>query len=356
MALVAVLYFLVVCALIVAALFFVQRTMATGARSTTIGAQLLAGTESAVYGALAQWEGPVRARQDVGSTTHATRVDRGLTIDVYITRLSVRVFSIVAQSRTSGDVARRVELLVRAPFGAHAQHGALTSAVPVSIGSGVRITADTGLCGDGSAITLAPGASLAIDPVMPLSERPIASTDSAAADSATYLRLGDAWWSDLASGADVQLDRDAHVTALATVVAGRCANTPTNWGDPIDRSSPCAARAPVIFAPGDLTIDGGVGQGVLLVTGHLVIAGAFMFSGQIVVRGGMETRADSIAISGTIAAWRERVDTTATHAASNEVMLTRATTVRYSRCDAAHGVASWLQPRRVRDRAFAELF
>jgi len=356
-ALVAVLYFLVVCALVVAALFFVQRSMARGARSTTAGAQLLGAAQSAVYDALAQWDGATRARQVVGTTTHATRFEGATSIDVYVTRLSMRVFSLIAQARTSEGIARRVELLVRVPFGRHGVGRGLTSAVNVSIGGGVRFLADTGLCAGGdSAVTLAPGATLSVDPVIPPSDRPTARIDSAASDSATYLRLADAWWSDLARAADVQLVSDAHVTPSPVVVAGSCASVPANWGEPVDRSSACATRVPVIFAPGDLTIDGGVGQGVLLVGGHLVIAGAFTFSGQIVVRGGMETRADNIAISGTVAAWRERVDPTAPAAASNEVMLTHATTVRYSRCDADHGVASWLQPRRVRDRAFAELF
>ena len=351
------LYFLVVCALLVAALFFVQRTMARGTRSTTAGVQLLAGAQRAVYNALAQWDGITRAQQVVGTTTHSTRLEGVTSIDVYVTRLSMRVFSLIAQARTSDGIARRVELLVRAPFGMRAAGGALTSAVNVSIGAGVRFLADSGLCGDrGPTVILAPDATLSVDPMIPPTDRPAARIDSAASDSATYLRLAGAWWSDAVAAADVQLARDAHVTSSPVVVAGSCANTPANWGDPVDRSSACGTRVPVIFAPGDLTIDGGVGQGVLLVGGHLVIAGAFTFSGQIVVRGGMETRADNIAISGTVAAWRERVDTTATPATSNEIMLTHATTVRYSRCDADHGVASWLQPRRVRDRAFAELF
>jgi hypothetical protein len=33
-----------------------------------------------------------------------------------------------------------------------------------------------------------------------------------------------------------------------------------------------------------------------------------------------------------------------------------ATTLRASGCDAQHGIASWLEPRVVRDRAWAELF
>jgi hypothetical protein len=180
--------------------------------------------------------------------------------------------------------------------------------------------------------------------------------DSAADDSATYLRFGSAWWNDLASAADIRLANGARVAPSPTIAAGRCAASDSNWGDPSSIGSPCANRSPLIVADGDLTIVGGVGQGVLLVSGHLVIAGPITFSGQIVARGGIETLADNITISGEVYAWRARDDSAATHASPSHVVLTHRTTLRYSGCDAWHGIASWHEPHRVRDRAWAELF
>jgi hypothetical protein len=136
--------------------------------------------------------------------------------------------------------------------------------------------------------------------------------------------------------------------------ASSCVRVESNWGDPGVPTSPCAARTPIVYAAGDLTIDGGLGQGALLVDGHLLIAGPFTFSGQIVARGGIEMIADNIAISGSVNAWRARVDTVAAHADSARVVLARQMTLRYSGCDAWHGVASWLVPRRVRDFAWME--
>lgn len=329
--LVAVLYFLVVTALTIAALFFVRRSISRGAYSMALGAQLLGAAEEAAYEELAGWDGATRERQRIGTTTHSFSTSSGPVVDVYVTRLAMRIFSLVTDARTAAGVARRVELLVRVPFTEPPLPAALLSAVNVSVGSGVRFSADTGLCGASPTdIVLSPRAALSIDAT---SNRPSTRTDSLASDSASYLRLSDAWWSGLTLGADVRLPSDAHVSLAPTV-----------------------GRAPVMFAPGDLTIDGGVGQGVLLVDGHLVIAGPLTFSGQIVARHGIEMRADDITISGIVAAWRASVDTTATDATSNEVMLTGATTLRYSGCDARHGIASWLEPRRVRERAFAELF
>jgi hypothetical protein len=156
--------------------------------------------------------------------------------------------------------------------------------------------------------------------------------------------------------ADIVLPHGAHVLPSPVIASSECVPRADNWGEPVSKSSPCARYVPVVFAAGDLTIDGGVGQGVLLVDGHLVIAGPFAYSGQIVARYGIETRADNITISGVVYAWRGSADTSRTHATSNEVMLTHATTLRRSVCDSRHGVASWLEPRRVRERASAELF
>ncbi len=49
---------------------------------------------------------------------------------------------------------------------------------------------------------------------------------------------------------------------------GRCAlNSPTNWGAPLDASDPCIAYKPLVTSDGPLIVDGGQGQGVLLVAG-----------------------------------------------------------------------------------------
>ena len=87
-----------------------------------------------------------------------------------------------------------------------------------------------------------------------------------------------------------------------------------------------------------------------------MIASAFAFSGQIVARGGIETLADNIAISGLVATWRASTNTSASRGAKSNVVLTGGTTLRYSGCDARHGIASWLRPRVVRERAWSELF
>src|SRR5689334_2041079 len=143
MALVAVLYFLVVSALTIVALSYVQRSRARAARSTTIGAQVFAAAEAAVFGALADWDGLARERQAVGSATRQVIQQRNVTVELYLTRVTSGIFSLMANARAPAGISRRAELLVRLPP-VQMSRGGLVSAVDVTVGSGVRFAVDTG--------------------------------------------------------------------------------------------------------------------------------------------------------------------------------------------------------------------
>ena len=355
-ALISVLYFLIVCGLAATAVLLSERSRAANVLGARGGLRLWAIADSALYAALAMWQPRDRLRQLVGTTVVlADRSTPDVRTRVFVSRTTRRLFTIVAEASQPLDgSARHVSLFVRLPAASTSLRGALVSAVDVTIGPEVRIAADSA-CGDTTtaAVVLAQSAAFAIDSTA-IGSAPTMARDAGAADSATYLRFGDAWWNDLTMAADVQLADGAHVAPTPVTSAGSCLRLATNWGDPSAATSPCAARVPIVHAAGDLTIDGGLGQGALLVDGHLIIAGPFTFSGQIVARGGIEMIADNITITGSIHAWRARGDTVAAHADSARVVLARRVTIRSSGCDASHGVASWLQPRRVRDFAWME--
>ena len=356
-ALISVLYFLIVCGLAATALLWSERSRATNVLGTRRGLRLSAVADSALFTTLAAWRWSDRLRQPIGATIMlATRSSPDVRTQVLVTRTTRRLFAIVAEATQLLDgSARRVGLLVRAPLpSSSSPRGALVSAVGVTIGAEAHFVVDSA-CGDTTTagVVLAPSATLTIDSAV-IGGAPSVTRSAAAADSVTYLRFGDAWWTDLAAAADVRLADGAHVTPTPVTSGSSCARVESNWGDPSSATSPCAARVPVVYAAGDLTIDGGLGQGALLVDGHLLITGPFAFSGQIVARGGIEMIADNITITGSVHAWRTRGDTLAAHADSARVVLVRRVTLRSSGCDAWHGVASWLQPRRVRDFAWME--
>jgi len=324
-------------------------------------AQLLAAAESAAYGALTDWQAPERARQRVGTTTSVSVAPIAPTqeILVHVTRLSARMYSLVAHARAASGIVRRVNLLVRVPLPGSSPAAALISAGSVLLGQNVRVFADSSDCGVGqqASLMVAPGARVLSADGQPFLVAPPVAETSLASDSATYLRIGGAWWDDLVARADVVLAPDAHVTPAALIAGDRCIESDTNWGEPIraQPASPCERNVPLVYAQGDLRIDGGRGQGTLLVNGRLRVAGPFVYSGQIVARGGIESLSDGVELTGIVmSAARDASDST--HGVSASVALRYATTLRASGCDAQHGIASWLEPRVVRDRAWSELF
>lgn len=64
---------------------------------------------------------------------------------------------------------------------------------------------------------------------------------------------------------------------------GGCRDEPGNWGSPTDPDGPCGNRRVALYAPGDLVLDGGEGQGLLLVEGSLTLEEGAVFAGLVVV-------------------------------------------------------------------------
>ena len=97
---------------------------------------------------------------------------------------------------------------------------------------------------------------------------------------------------------------------------GECVEGETwNWGDPDRRHRPCGAYLPMRYAPGDLLVEGGTGQGLLLVDGDLTFTAGFRYYGLVMttgalrVRGGAALTGYAVAVGGlTIedGAWIER--------------------------------------------------
>ena len=79
----------------------------------------------------------------------------------------------------------------------------------------------------------------------------------------------------------------------AASMGGRClVQDPSNWGSPSDPHGPCGSFLPLIGVEGSLSMDGGEGQGILLVSGDLHMTGA-SFSGVVLVGGGLHLGDDT---------------------------------------------------------------
>ena len=117
--------------------------------------------------------------------------------------------------------------------------------------------------------------------------------------AASLMSFGDMTWDDMVALAEVSIPGGSNLTGLAadsTFVStpspgGYRCNTANmdNWGDPTNPGDVCGNYFPIIYVPGDLSIKGGYGQGILLVEGNLTVDGGFEFYGPVFVKGELAT-------------------------------------------------------------------
>lgn len=147
------------------------------------------------------------------------------------------------------------------------------------------------------AIALAAGAALSLDPTATLLGSPTVLPNAQRSAPASFATLGRVPLTDLISIADrvetgaITLGPRSIGAACDTLAAG-------NWGAPGNRAHPCFPWLPLVYAPGDLAIDGGEGQGILVVAGNLSMAAGTRFFGAILVAGRLD--ADHAEIHGAV--------------------------------------------------------
>lgn len=286
-----------------------------------------------------------------------------------ITKLNSLSFLVVSEGKagfgTHAGSRRRTASLLRLNIPKVSMLGALTSAGTVKIGGSTTINGrDTTYAGWDCPPAGAPVAGAVVPSYSNLSAggtctayaciqgTPLVSATPVAADTNTYFSYGDLKWADLIKMADHT------VTGVWTGVRptyradGSC-NTgdPGNYGDPA-RLSPagkCESYFPIIYAPGDLTINGNVGQGMLLVGGNLSIQGGFTYFGQVIVRGTVKLTGTGNHINGSILA-ASVVDSTATSTLGGN------STIRFSRCAVLSALRNTALPIRAPQRSWFELF
>jgi hypothetical protein len=174
--------------------------------------------------------------------------------------------------------------------------------------------------------------------------------DSTAADSAKYTQFGSETWATLTARAAVVLAPNAVVTPGPVAVGGSCDRSAvTNWGDPL-RASGCGNYFPVVYARGDVTINGGLAQGILLAEGDVILSGGALFVGVIVARDDVRSSVGGAHVYGTVLA-QDRVVADGVHPE-----IAAAGVVERSTCAVARAALGAAPLRRVRDRSWTPLY
>jgi hypothetical protein len=318
-ALVTALLGLLLVELAVAGVLYVSTQEALISRAYTQRLQARLGAESAVHAAFADWPADSLRTLLPGGVLPVARASGSLsetTISAEIERLQAGWFVVRGESRrlAAGPPAARaaalVSMLETAPLWRDFA-AAVTTMGDVGVGPGASIDAlhadavpppwNAALCPaaglvdaravlgalDRPALRIALPSTVNVDAASRIAGSPLIARDSALALTGAIDRIGPLSLNDVASVADRVESGSLHLAPVTS--AGSCTTAaPGNWGDPSSPAAPCAAYLPLIYAPGDLEVIGGEGQGTLVVQGRLRLAPGTRFAGAILAVGGID--------------------------------------------------------------------
>ena len=295
---------------------------------------------------------------------------------VRVTRLSDAVFLVTSEASAGTGVAsgsrRRVASLLKLSIPNVRINGALTARSTTKIGgSATMIGRDTlypgwdcpaPAAGTGVAGLAVPGwANITVGGTCTgfacVQGSPAIKLGTEMADTNTYFSYGDYQWADLVAMANKTMAGGPHTGVGPRYANGTCdTGNLLNWGEPnkvvVGPPGACENYYPIIYAPGDLKINGDRGQGILLVNGSLEVQGGFQFYGLIIVRGELRTAGTGGHFNGTVMAANVAVGgaTTSTNTVSGNA------TFRYSSCALQSALRGSATPVPMRDRAWVELY
>ncbi len=176
----------------------------------------------------------------------------------------------------------------------------------------------------------------------------------------TFTQFGATSFDDLAAAATWTLS--GTVTGIApslnALPVGSPPGTPqtcrtsssSNWGEPnagVGSVSQCFSYFPIIYAPGNLRISGGRGQGILLVRGDLDLSGGVEFYGPVIVLGNLTSTGTGGHVYGGVMASNADLDPT---------VITGNSVVNYSNCSVQRALLGAAVARPFSQRAWSQLY
>ena len=299
----------------------------------------------------------------------------GAVATVRVTRLSDQVFLVTSEASAGAGQStsrRRVASLLKLSIPNVAINGALTARGHTKVGGTAFMSGRDTLFPGWDCPAPASGAAipgLAIPDwshvslggtckdYMCVQGTPQAVIGPQMSDTSTYFRYGDYGWSDLTAMATKIMTPGPHTGVGPRYAGGACdIGNPMNWGEPnkvvVGTAGACENYYPIIYAPGDLKINGDRGQGILLVGGSLEVQGGFRFYGLTIVRGELRTAGTGGHFNGTVLAANVAVggEMTSQNTVSGNA------TFRYSSCALQSALRGSASPVGIRDRSWVELY
>lgn len=162
--------------------------------------------------------------------------------------------------------------------------------------------------------------------------------------------FGDLSWDEMTALADIRL-ASAPSPGPSLTGSGACNYADSvNWGEPRDTTHPCFNYFPIIHITnvGEADLNGGIGQGILLIDGDAKMNGGFEFYGPVYVRGRFRTHGSGGHVWGGVTAGNVNLD-------QNTVLGNGA--IQFSSCAiqrAVSGAAGLSQPVPISERSWVD--
>jgi hypothetical protein len=291
------------------------------------------------------------------------------TARVRYTRLNNETFWIVSEGRVGlgsmldprATAVKRVNAILRLRVPSVRVSGAITTAGNITVQGSPTVNGNnthppgwtgcdntaTGRAG----IVAPPTATVTIQKPSAVTGTPQVLRDSLAADSSTYVRYGDETWNTLVAQANIKITNGVAGFVSPSAVGGACNKIATNWGEPhrgAGSVAECYNYFPIVYATTTLHVNGGYGQGILLVEGDLKINGGFEWSGLIIVKDDFDKANGAAVVHGAVMARNANM--------MDESIVTGNTSYSYSECAIDRALRGSAQVVQARQRAWSELF
>ena len=362
---------LVIIGTLVAGSAFVVMQETRLGRNQLVQGRAFAAAEYGLNKIQADWDKTPNLQMNNGAMFDTTYLIAGQgSARVRYTRLNNETFWIVSEGRVGvGNAAdpksmaiKRVNAILRLRVPSVRANGAITTSGNIRIqGSSNVVGANTmppgwigcdATAANKAGIVAPPTATVDIQKPTQVAGTPQVLRDSLAADSLTYIRYGDETWNSLQAQANIVIPANSNPAQIQPAAAnGSCAKSATNWGEPSRLAgsvAECYNYFPIIYAAGDLILNDGRGQGILLVDGDVQINGTFIWTGLIVVRDDFNKGNGNATVMGAVMARNANI--------FDASIVNGNTTYSYSECALDRALRGSAQVVQARERAWAELF
>jgi len=325
---------LVVIGAIVAGTFFIstleQRTAVNGVQAT----QAFEAADAGLQNAVANWSSSYNSLATYSSQVVST-ASYGAAVDtVVVTRLNSNMFHLVSTA-TSGGAVQTLGAVLKMITSNPDVQAAVTARGDVTVGGNATVRGQETAPPNWTCAAAADRAGIRTSGTVStsgnsytLTGNPATTQNDAAVTSSLFTtpfdQLRQLTTMTIASG---------NYNGMAPTTTGspaRCNSADqNNWGEPWRSPTggtvtQCTTYSPVIYVPGNLSLQNGRGQGILLINGYLEIRGNVEWTGLIIAIGHVDTRGTGSKITGAVMA--NDVDL------AEDNSLLGNPTVAYSRC------------------------